>query len=219
MRNARLARSWIDNAPAWTRAVREGLIGSRRAGTDAAIVAACNVVGPDAMLDVGCGEGWLVRALCEQGVPAQGVDASAPLIDAARTGRGQFHCHGYDELVANSQLLPGPWPLIVCNFALLADPLAPLLAALATRLDRAGTLLIQAVHPWAAAQGDYRCGWREETFDGFGVPFAATMPWYFRTLESWFAEIGAAGLRVIALDEPRDCATGSVLSVLLTCRR
>ena len=35
----RLWRSWVANAPAWTEVVREGRIESRRAGTDAAIVA------------------------------------------------------------------------------------------------------------------------------------------------------------------------------------
>jgi 2-polyprenyl-3-methyl-5-hydroxy-6-metoxy-1,4-benzoquinol methylase len=84
----RLARSWEANADAWTAAVREGAIASRGAGTDAAIVAACAAALPSldgaAVLDVGCGEGWLARTLAAHGARVLGIDASAPLVDAAR---------------------------------------------------------------------------------------------------------------------------------------
>lgn len=241
-KEARLTRSWVTNAPAWTRAVREGRIASRRAGTDAAVLGACEALAPANLLDVGCGEGWLVHALCARGIDAHGVDASAPLIEAARAGEGahagngarageaaraaRFACHSYDDLIARPALLAGPWTVIVCNFALLGDPLAPLLKALASRLVDEGVLLIQTVHPWTAAGDDYRCGWREERFEAFGEGFAAPMPWYFRTLESWFDELGAAGLHVTSLQEPRstslhsihDSASERPLSLLLTCK-
>ena len=54
-----LAASWERNAANWTRVVREGLIPSRRAGTDAAILDAIAERAPRRLLDIGCGEGWL----------------------------------------------------------------------------------------------------------------------------------------------------------------
>ena len=40
MPRQRLVRSWFENAEAWTRAVRDGLIESRRLATDQAVVEA-----------------------------------------------------------------------------------------------------------------------------------------------------------------------------------
>ena len=72
----RLHLSWNANARAWTKAVREQLISSRRVVTDAAIVEVLVALQPRRVLDVGCGEGWLVRALNERGIEAFGVDGS-----------------------------------------------------------------------------------------------------------------------------------------------
>jgi SAM-dependent methyltransferase len=43
-------------------------------------------IAPGDLLDVGCGEGYTLRALVERGIhcPMRGVDLSAPAIDAAR---------------------------------------------------------------------------------------------------------------------------------------
>jgi SAM-dependent methyltransferase len=195
-RHSRMTQSWIDNASAWTQVVREGLIPSRQAGTDAAIIHACASLAPGPVLDVGCGEGWLVREMSARGIRARGVDISPPLIDRAR----------------------GPWHGIVCNFALLSDPLHPLLRALRLRLAPGGRLLVQTVHSWSA-RGDapYRNEWRTESFDAFSVPFPSPMPWYYRTLGSWLEEFARAGLRVVQLDEPLHPVTGAPLSLLFHC--
>ena len=214
-----IEESWTANADAWTAVVRDGLIPSREAGTNAAIIAACRHHGSGPVLDVGCGEGWLVRSLHAYGVPATGIDVSAPLIAHARTlGGGTFAVGTYADLEQDAGVVPGPWPLIVCNFALLGDPLHPLLAALRARLAPGGILLVQTVHSWSA-RGDapYRSAWRTETFDAFAVPFPLPMPWYYRTLGSWLEQFALAGLRVVRLDEPLHPVTGLPLSLLFHC--
>lgn len=223
---ARLRTSWDDNAAAWTVAVRDGHIPSRRAGTDAAIVAACMHYTPRRILDVGCGEGWLARTLAAPGRDVLGVDGSAALIDAANAlpappdAALRFDVAGYDRLVADDRVAHGPWELVVCNFALFEEDLAPLLRAVTQRLDAHGTLLIQTLHPWAAV-GDarYVSGWREETFTGFAVAFPTAMPWYFRTLGSWTTVLHDAGLQLRLIDEPLHPDTGRPLSLLLHCTR
>lgn len=214
--------SWARNADAWTAAVRDGKIESRRAGTDAAIVAACERAGLGHVLDVGCGEGWLARELAARGARVLGIDGSAELIARAREagGAATYEEISYDALVGRGDLAAGPWDVVVCNFSLLAEDLAPLLASLARRLASNGTLLIQTVHPWVVAAGapPYSDGWRVETFASMEGGFAAPMPWYFRTLSSWLKIIEEAGLALTDLQEPRHADTGTPLSLLLECR-
>ncbi|HYW33475.1 MAG TPA: class I SAM-dependent methyltransferase [Gemmatimonas sp.] len=226
-----LRTSWDDNASAWTAAVREGRIPSRRAGTDAAIIAACQPYEARRILDVGCGEGWLARTLAAPGRDVLGVDGSAGLIEAANAlalddesdsdsaGPVRFEVAGYETIAANDDVARGPFDLVVCNFALLDQDLVPLLRALARRLSPGGTLLVQTVHSWMA-MGDapYRSGWREETFATFDVPFPTPMPWYYRTLGAWTESLRDAGLAVRMIEEPLHPETGRPLSMLLHCK-
>jgi len=213
---ARIRHSWQANAEAWTRAVREQRIESRRLVTDAAILGAVVGGAPRRVLDIGCGEGWLCRALAERGCECVGVDASAPLIEAARqSGGGRFEVMDYADLIMEGESL-GRFDVLVCNFALLDESIAPLLSVLCGRLDPGGRLLIQTVHPWSACGDEpYADGWRLETFAAFGEAFSAPMPWYFRTLESWLALFAASGWRVRQLREPRHPESDRPCSLLL----
>ena len=217
---ARLLASWEDNAAAWTDAVRNQRIPSRRAGTDAAILAACARYDARNVLDVGCGEGWLSRALAVPTRRVFGIDGSADLIAhaSATESSAQFKVLGYEALATDAGVVAGPWDLIICNFALLGEPLVPLMRALSQRLAPAGSLLVQTVHPWMAmGDGRYTNEWREENFQGFGVAFPASMPWYYRTLGSWLSQLGEAGLVIRTLEEPVHADTGRPLSMLLHC--
>jgi 2-polyprenyl-3-methyl-5-hydroxy-6-metoxy-1,4-benzoquinol methylase len=214
-----MVRSWTTNADAWTAVVRDGLIPSRRAGTDAAILAAVRACGPRTVLDVGCGEGWLLRALAADGITVTGTDVSPELVRAAAAaGTPDVHAASYGDLLHAPALARGPFDVVVCNFALLDDDVQTPLAAMRARTAEHGALLVQTVHPWAAhGDGAYRSGWRTETFDSFGRSFAESMPWYYRTMSSWLAEITRANLRLVHIDEPLHPETGRPLSLLLHC--
>ena len=217
----RLRQSWDANADAWCDAVREGRIESRRKATDEAVLRAVLRGAPTRVLDVGCGEGWLCRALARRGTEAVGVDGSVPLIKAARErGGGTFHACSYAEIADDPDRLGRGYDVVVCNFALLDKTLRPLLEALHVLCAPTGRLIVQTVHPWAACEDrPYTDGWRTEDFRGFGEAFDEPMPWYFRTLASWVDTLHGANWLLEALREPSHPDTGDPLSLLLTCRK
>lgn len=216
----KLFNSWDTNAQVWTNAIRGGAIRSRKVATDAAILDAVTALHPRRALDVGCGEGWLARALSERGIEMVGVDGSAVLIESAReTGGGTFYTLSYDAIIADPAQLHGPYDALVCNFALLGQELVPLLKALKPALAPDGYFLVQTVHPWmACGELPYTDGWRSEQFSAFGNEKWEPMPWYFRTLESWLGVFREAGFRLDHLHEPLDPDTRRPLSLLLTFR-
>lgn len=222
--SSRLAASWVDNAEAWTTAVRSGAIPSRRAGTDQAIVDAIAMCPPGPLVDIGCGEGWLARAIAAQGREVLGVDASLPLVQAARqsampTGL-RYEQASYLELAQRAHALGGPFSVAVCNFALLDDQLTEALTSIRSVLAPRGVLLVQTVHPLTACgRGAYRNEWREETFDAFGGRFPSTMPWYFRTVASWIDDVQRAGFVLESLAEPMATDGVMPLSLLIRAQR
>jgi len=82
-RDRTIIDSWGKNASPWTAAVRGGEIESRILVTDQAIVDAVMCCSPDSVLDLGCGEGWLVRELASRVTRAVGVDVIPALTSQA----------------------------------------------------------------------------------------------------------------------------------------
>lgn len=207
--------SWRDNADAWTRVIREGGIASREAVTNAAVLDAVMAGAPQSALDMGCGEGWLVRALAERGVRCVGLDATAELVHrAGKAGGGEFHQCSYSEFAQAG------WPrqvdAAVFNFSLLGKEIAPVLTAAGRALNPGGRCVIQTLHPAFACPDDgYTEGWREGSWQGFDPRFHNPAPWYFRPLGSWLALLERCGLRLLALPEPLDPEGQRPLSMLL----
>ena len=215
-----IIHSWTENASAWTESVRGNQIESRKVATNKAIVDCIRKYNPHKVLDVGCGEGWLVRELAQCGMEVVGTDCSAPLIDRAReSGSGTFLGLTYDDLCSTSPFEGTKFDAIVCNFALVGESVSQLLSSLRNLLSADGKLFIQTVHPFAVCgdQDEYKDGWRTETFSNFGSDYKESMPWYFRTVGSWLNIITDAGLKVDQCDEPINPSTGKPLSLLFTC--
>ncbi|HUR81134.1 MAG TPA: class I SAM-dependent methyltransferase, partial [Thermoanaerobaculia bacterium] len=145
---------------------------------------------PRTVLDLGCGEGWLSRALSSHGVRVTGVDFSLPLACAARA------------VVATYDALPFAcsFDTIVANFSLLDDRLPP--------LPPHTRFIIQTLHPGAAAED----GWRTADVAGWSEP----MPWYSRTMESWLRSLNERYAKV-EVREPQWPDGRGAASVIFVC--
>jgi 2-polyprenyl-3-methyl-5-hydroxy-6-metoxy-1,4-benzoquinol methylase len=215
-----IIRSWNVNAKPWTQAVQAQSIASRKLVTDRAIIDAVRSVGASRVLDVGCGEGWLVRALSTPEMKITGIDAVPELVaEARRHGLGEFHVQDY-LAIANRRWRSGPFDAAVCNFSLLGkESVESMLCAMGDYLGEPGYLIIQTLHP-AAACGDnpYEDGWRAGNWQGFGAEFSDPAPWYFRTLGSWFAMLQRSGFEVFECREPTAPGAAAPASVIFMCK-
>lgn len=210
-----LRSSWVANAAAWRDAVREGRIRSRREVTDAAILSAILESNPRRVLDVGCGEGWLARALHARGIEVTGIDASEPLIEAARAaGGGTFHVLAYDEVASLDE---DAFDVIVANFSILDDAPEALLRALRTKLAPHGTLIVQTVHPSSIADNNVE-GWRTEIFASIEGEWREPMPWFYRRKDSWVALFERAGFEMREIREPAASSAATPASLLFVLR-
>jgi 2-polyprenyl-3-methyl-5-hydroxy-6-metoxy-1,4-benzoquinol methylase len=218
-REQQILRSWNVNAQPWARAVRSGSIESRKRVTDRAILEAVLALNPSRVFDVGCGEGWLARALAASGIKTTGIDVVPELIaEAARLGGGEFLVREYRAMAQ------AVWPLkfdaAVCNFSLLGkESVEELLASMPRCLAASGYLIVQTLHPLAAC-GDhpYEDGWRAGSWLGFGAEFSEPAPWYFRTLESWHRLVRSSGFEVLECREPTAAGARAPASVIFICK-
>ncbi|MNI63177.1 hypothetical protein D3C73_1185300 [compost metagenome] len=141
------------------------------------------------------------------------------MVEAARTaGSSPVHLATYQQLVEATVDIGRDYNLICANFALLHQDIIALLAAMNALLAPGGALVIQTLHPWVAAAGDYQDGWREETFDSFTGNWQP-MPWYMRTLSSWINALDMAGFRLTGLQEPQHPQSAMPQSLLLVAEQ
>jgi 2-polyprenyl-3-methyl-5-hydroxy-6-metoxy-1,4-benzoquinol methylase len=213
--DARIVDSWTRNAAPWTDAVRENRIESRKLVTNRAIIDAVLDCRPRKILDIGCGEGWLVRALAEHGISGIGVDVVPSLIEqAARAGGGNFRVASYEEMADG--LLDVKVDAVVANFSLIGkESVEGVIRRTPELLERDGALIIQTLHPLVAT-GDqpYEDGWRQGSWAGFSSDFSDPAPWYFRTVETWNDLIAECGFGSIEVREPLHPATGKPASII-----
>jgi 2-polyprenyl-3-methyl-5-hydroxy-6-metoxy-1,4-benzoquinol methylase len=214
--DAKIIDSWHTNATPWTSAVREQRIESRKLVTDAAVVDTVMSRRPSSVLDIGCGEGWLSRALASRGVArVVGVDVVPALIDqAAAAGGGEFRVASYEEIARGA--LDVRVDVAVANFALIGkEAVDDLIRTSPQLLNPGGALVVQTLHPVVAA-GDlpYEDGWRKGSWAGFSEDFSDPAPWYFRRLETWVALIASSRLRLIEMREPIHPTTRKPASVI-----
>jgi cyclopropane fatty-acyl-phospholipid synthase-like methyltransferase len=170
---------------------------------------------PGSVLDIGCGEGWLIRALAEFGVEGIGVDAVPALIEqAVRAGNGDFRVMSYEEIATGG--LDVRVDVAVANFSLIGkEAVDDLVAAVPRLLARHGSLVVQTLHPvMASTDVPYEDGWRTGSWTGFSPDFSDPAPWYFRTMDSWTELLKKTGCRALEIREPVHPVTKKPASVV-----
>lgn len=215
-KDQKIINSWRKNVSAWARAIQLNRIPSRVLVTDDAVVTAVMAFSPEHVLDVGCGEGWLARALSRNGVVVTGVDAISGLIDDARQqGGGDFHVCCYEDLTPDT--LDRRFDVVVCNFSLLGhESVSHLFDVIPTLLNDGGHFIVQTLHPKAhSGQAPYVDGWREGSWEGFSDDFVDPAPWYFRTVESWIDLYQSNGFVCVDAKDITYPQSGALVSLLL----
>ncbi|HEY6089248.1 MAG TPA: methyltransferase domain-containing protein [Gemmatimonadaceae bacterium] len=211
----KIVQSWLKNASPWTTAVRQHQIESRTLVTNRAIVDAVLSRSPRTVLDIGCGEGWLVRKLAESGVKGIGVDVVAALIeDAQRAGGGEFRVASYEEIAAGA--LDVSVDVVAANFSLIGkESVEGVLRRIPDLLTENGALVVQTLHPVVvSSELPYEDGWRHGSWAGFSDDFSDPPPWYFRTLGSWKRLLAETGFELLEMREPMHPGTGKPASVI-----
>ncbi len=217
--DSQIIESWNKNAAPWITAVRKGEIESRVLVTNEAITTAILDQAPQSVLDIGCGEGWLARALCEKGIKVHGIDVVEELIQKAQElGGGEFRCMAYENLDAS--LFMRGFDLAVCNFSLLGkESVERIFRQVPELLNNSGVFVVQTAHP-LTANGDspYEDGWRPGSWAGFSEDFSDPAPWYFRTIESWKELFFQSGFSLDQIIEPLHPKTQKPASIIFIGR-
>jgi ubiquinone/menaquinone biosynthesis C-methylase UbiE len=214
-----LPSRWDQNAPFWVQIIRENRDKYRTELTDPAMLQAIGQPEGLAVLDAGCGEGYLSRILASKGATATGIDSSARLIDAARTQNltdelaVSFDVGSVDDLPYKNDA----FDLVVCNhlFNDLRDPSKPIVE-FARVLRPGGRLVILMLHPCfynkhterdqatngllASSYFDVRS--IEQHFEVDGLTSPATNTAWFRPLEYYTEQLRRSGFIITELTEP-----------------
>jgi 2-polyprenyl-3-methyl-5-hydroxy-6-metoxy-1,4-benzoquinol methylase len=191
--------------------------------TDPAMLKAIGEPAGLAVLDAGCGEGYLSRILARNGATVTGVDSSAKLIEAARTQNPadtppvSFDVSNVDELPYRDNA----FDLVVCNHLMndLYDPSKPI-SEFARVLRRGGRLVILMLHPCfynkhaerdhatngLIASSYFETRSIEQAFEVDGLTSPAANTAWFRPLEFYTEELRKSGFAITSLTEPHPSA-------------
>lgn len=216
-----ILQSWQANAGNWIQTIDHQEIESRKLITNQAIVETVRHLHPQRVLDVGCGEGWLSRALIEHGMDVTGVDAIPELVENAKNkGQGTFLTATYREIAEKDALDGQYFDLIVINFALIDHEETELLIHyLPNIINQQGHLVIQTLHPLSVIGSlDYKSGWQPGSWNGMKREFVQPYDWYFRTLGDWIRLFKNANLEVEDMIEPLHPETQQPASVIFVLK-
>ncbi|MCS6968982.1 MAG: methyltransferase domain-containing protein [Cytophagales bacterium] len=214
--------SWKVNAAGWIRAIEQSELANRELVTSRAILEAIQQLNPSTLLDMGCGEGWLVRILRSQGVAADGLDRTLEYIHCATAKDCTEHYFllSYEEVLAG-RLNKRSYDAIVFNFSLLEKELTEkLLAYLPSLLNHKGHLLIQTLHPfrWNFNQ-PYQSHWESQFDETLPALLRITPPWYARTISDWIHLVLNSGFQLVRIEEPLCLVTQQPISLLLVAQK
>lgn len=180
--------SWEENADKWIKTISENTIASRKYTNKAVLNAILKLKGIK-IIDIGCGEGWLVKALENHGKKVVGLDATAKLLEHAKlNSNGVFYQMTFEEIAQGTPIPHGPFAIAVFNFCLYQkEGLTTLLTNTKNALVSNGHIIIQTLHPYFLIQQEkkYQSQWLTDSWKGLSGNFTNGHSWYARTLGDW----------------------------------
>lgn len=205
MEKNKIINSWDVNAKEWITLIENQGIASRKI-TNPAILNVISQYAPKKILDMGCGEGWLTRALSSKGFEAYGADAIQDLLlHARKNGNEEYIQLSYQEIIDGTIIPFQPFDAVVFNFSLYEEKeTGELLKQIKPHLNPDGLVFIQTLHPFAMIKNDlpYKSQWMDNAWKGLPGSFKAPHDWYYRTIEDWLDVINTSGLQIRSIREP-----------------
>tara|TARA_R110002012_G_scaffold321191_3_gene547979 strand:+ start:24136 stop:24804 length:669 start_codon:yes stop_codon:yes gene_type:complete len=197
MKKNDIKTSWETNAEEWIKVLESQQISSRKF-TNEAIMAVLKNSKAIKILDMGCGEGWLSRAITSMGKTAVGLDATASLLaNARKKGKEVYHHLSYEDIIDAKKIADAPFDAAVFNFCIYQHKtLNLLLLELKQSVIEKGEIIIQTLHPYFLLQHQlpYQSQWIDDSWKGLAGNFTDGHQWYARTFEDWNSEFQNAGL-------------------------
>jgi len=197
MKKNDIKTSWETNAQEWIKALDSQQITSRKF-TNEAIVSALTNSKAIKILDIGCGEGWLSRAITGMGKTAVGLDATASLlVHARKKGKEVYHHISYEDIIDAKKIEDAPFDAAVFNFCIYQNKtFSSLLLELKKSVVEQGEIIIQTLHPYFLIQNQlpYQSQWIDDSWKGLAGNFTDGHQWYARTFEDWISDFQKAGL-------------------------
>ena len=209
-----LLSAWQANSESWIQALEHQELASRTLATNAAIVRAVNSHSPQRILDVGCGEGWLCRALEAPDRRVVGIDGVETLIAEARrkSDSSSYFCYDYEAIRGGQLPDLGQFEVIVFNFALFEkEGTIHLLPQPHTLLAPQGRLVIQTV----SLAPEEPAGWHQEDWRSLERDFPAPFSWYYRRPENWRTTLTTAGWQVAKMEQVDHPDSAAPLSLII----
>jgi SAM-dependent methyltransferase len=170
-----------------------------------------------AVLDAGCGTGYLTRKLSERGACVIGVDFSEKMIEIARAKAPQLDFR-VDSCSALSSVQDGSVDLVISDYVLMDTPdLDETVHAFYRVLNGTGIAIIVFSHPcfpadFASDTPDgkgVQCRWEFPYFSQRKIVappwghFTSDFIWYHRPLSDYWKAFRTAGFDVLEIEEPR----------------
>lgn len=209
------SNAWAENARFWIRIIRERRDRYRTELTDPAVLEAVGDCRGLAVLDAGCGEGYLARELARRGAArVVGVDTSPTLIEAATAAAPSRQVSFKVGDIARLPVETGALDLVVANHVLndlpdLDEPFREFARVLKAR----GRLVFLVLHPCfyvpRAERGSDRPAdtyftvrMGEQHFEVDGLVSPSPAAYWLRPLEAYVEALAGAGFHVVGMREP-----------------
>lgn len=207
--------AWNRSSKSWNHLIENDSIASRKEVTNKAIIDIVCSISPSFVLDIGCGEGWLCRALEEKNINATGIDGVQELINfAKRKGSSEFYCYNYHEIRNGHLTLTQKFNAIVFNYSLFEkEGIKELFQALLPFLDDAGSIFVQTLHPKHEAFAYKKSKWVKENWHGLPGKLAP-FQWYYRTMDDWKKLFIQSKLQLVKAEETFVTSSESPFSVI-----